>query len=60
MLIECLMCQVPLEETCGDFYLDEMLCDLCAMHLLLDGMEQSLMMEPYVLDLLLEEEENML
>lgn len=59
-MIECLMCQVPLEETCGDFYLDEMLCGLCAMHLLLDGMEQSLMMEPYVLYLLLEEEENML
>lgn len=54
------MCQVPLEETCGDFYLDEMLCGLCAMHLLLDGIEQSLMMEIYVSELLLEEEENML
>ncbi|QBZ70038.1 hypothetical protein [Enterococcus phage vB_EfaM_Ef2.3] len=60
MVIECLMCQVPLEETCGDFYLDEMLCGLCAMHLLLDGIEQSLMMEIYVSELLLEEEENML
>lgn len=59
-MIECLMCQVPLEETCGDFYLDEMLCGLCAMHLLLDGIELSLMMETYVLELLLEEEENML
>ncbi|AKC04992.1 hypothetical protein [Enterococcus phage EFLK1] len=59
-MIECLMCQVPLEETCGDFYLDEMLCGLCATHLLLDGMKQSLMTEMYVLDLLLEEEADML